>query len=527
MLYDVSMNRYFIYSRKSTEDEDRQILSIDAQLSELNMIARHNGLSVVQTFTESKSAKGPGREVFNEMIKRIERGEATAILTWKLDRLARNFDDGGKIIGLLQRGVIKEIRTFEKVYLPNDNVLMIAVELGMANQYVRDLSVNIQRGIREKVRRGIYFGKAPLGYYNEPRLRTIEPHPQYFDKVKRFLEMFATGKYTLTAMRKMMGVQGILGERSKKPLPISSIEKVLQNPFYYGVFLHKGEMHQGVHVPMITKQTFDKIQAACIAVGKPRNRNSRGPKGFEYLNFATCGSCGYAITAERHTKKSGRQYFYYRCTQKNKKHPCNDRTFIREEKFREEVRRNVELAAIPDEWYEKFLVQIESWESEVSTTNQAQIERLKGQLAEVKAKIDRINTGFTEGSIDITEFKELKNPLVPVKTDLDQRVVALEGSRSNRLEPLRNFIFEANQAQKWLCENNSTEMNSFLKKVGSNRLLRSQTLTVTFTKPFDSLAETVIAVRSTNDFSEPSSKWWRRRELNPRPKSTNQPRLHA
>ena len=100
-----------------------------------------------------------------------------------------------------------------------------------------------------------------------------------------------------------------------------------------------------------------------------------------------------------------------------------------------------------------------------------------------------------------------------MKTDLEQRVIALEGSRSNRLEPLRNFIFEANQAQKWLCENNSTDMNSFLKKVGSNRLLRSQTLTVTFTKPFDSLAETVVAVRSTSDLSEQTSKWWSRAEL--------------
>src|SRR5258706_5163243 len=159
------MLKYFIYCRKSSEDEDRQMLSIDAQLSELNTIARQQGVAVIETFAESKSAKEPGREVFNDMLRRIERGEANAILSWKLDRLARNFDDGGKIIGLLQRGVIQEIRTFEKTYLPSDNVLTIAVELGMANQYVRDLVVNIKRGIREKIRRGIFYGKEPLGYF--------------------------------------------------------------------------------------------------------------------------------------------------------------------------------------------------------------------------------------------------------------------------------------------------------------------------------------------------------------------------
>jgi len=93
--------KHFIYGRKSTEDEDRQILSIDAQLSELRTIAAHEGRVIASTLTESKSAKESGRLVFNDMLRRIEKGEANAILTWKLDRLARNFEDGGRIIGLL------------------------------------------------------------------------------------------------------------------------------------------------------------------------------------------------------------------------------------------------------------------------------------------------------------------------------------------------------------------------------------------------------------------------------------------
>ncbi len=519
------MLKYFIYSRKSSEDEDRQMLSIDAQLSELNAIARNSGLVIAATFTESKSAKGPGREVFNEMIRRIEQGEANGILSWKLDRIARNFDDGGKIIGLLQRGVIQEIRTFEKVYLPSDNVLMIAIEFGMANQYVRDLSVNIRRGIREKIRRGIYYGKAPLGYYNEPKLRTIEPHPKLFKKTKRIMELFATGNYSLTAIQKEMVAAGIVGNLSKKPLPFSSIGSLLRNPFYYGVFLHKGEMHQGMHVPMISKKMFDEIQAALVKVGKPRKH--RGEKGFTFLNFAKCGSCGYCITGERHLKKSGRRYYYYRCTHKNKKQRCDDRSFIRQEAFADEVKRNAQLVTIPDDWMERFLARIETWENESIQQAQVQIDNLTGQLATIKGKIDRVNTGFADGALDVQEFKELKNPLVSRKAELEQQIVVLEKGRANRLEPLKNLIFEANQAQKWAFQNNWGEMKSFLQKVGSNHVLRTQTLTVSFKKPFDLLAKTNLAVRSTNDVSSQSSKWWRRGELNPRPWQTNQPRLHA
>jgi len=523
--YTVSMLKYFIYARKSTEDEDRQILSIDAQLSEVNAIARQNGLVIVRTFTESKSAKDPGREVFTEMICRIERGEANAILAWKLDRLARNFDDGGKIIGLLQRGTIQEIRTFEKTYLPNDNVVMIVVELGMANQYVRDLSVNIRRGIREKIRRGIFHGKAPLGYYNEPKLRTIEPDPETFPKVKRILELFATGKYTLTAIQREMAAMGILTKKHQKPLPLSSIGNLLRCPFYYGVFLHKEEAHQGTHVPMISKKTFDAIQTALVAVSK--GRKQRTEKGFLFLNFATCGSCGYCITAERKIKKSGRCYYYYRCTHKNKKKHCDDRHFIRQEQFAQEVKRNVQLATIPDDWQERFLARIETWETEASHERQARIDRLRNDLTVVKGKIERVNNAFADGALDLKEFKELKNPLIPKKADLEQQIVALEVGKANRLEPLRSFVIGANQADKWVKEGNRLEMKSFLQRVGSNRLLRAQTLTVSFRKPFDLLAETNAAVRLTHDLSAQCSKWWRRRESNPRPKPTCQPRLHA
>jgi DNA invertase Pin-like site-specific DNA recombinase len=500
------MLKYFMYCRKSSEDEDRQMLSIDAQISELRSIAAANGMAIVNVFTESKSAKEPGRAIFNDMLRRIECGEANAILSWKLDRLARNFDDGGKIIGLLQRGVIQEIRTFEKTYLPGDNVLMIAVEFGMANQYVRDLSVNIQRGIREKIRRGVFCGKAPLGYYNEPRLRTIEPHPKNFGKVKKILEAFATGKFSQTAIQKQMAKAGLVGFRTKKPPRLNTISNMLQNPFYYGVFAHKGELHQGAHIPMISKKTFDDIQEALVVVGKPRH--NRKEKNFLFRHFATCGSCGYSITAERHTKKSGLRFRYYRCTDKNKTERCENRSYVPEERFAEEVKRNAQLVTIPDEWREKFLARIETWESEVSHEKQQKIDQLKAELFSLKAKIDRINNGFTEGSIDIDEFKELKNPLVPKKVELEQQIIGLEKSKGNRLEPLRKWVLRANALETAVSSNDWLEMKSFLHSVGSNRLLRAQTLTVSFKKPFDLLAETNLAVRSTHDVFSQSSLWW-------------------
>lgn len=100
----------------------------------------------------------------------------------------------------------------------------------------------------------------------------MELHPQSFPKLKRILERFATGQFSLTAIQREMAKAGFVGPQNKKPLPISSISHLLANPFYHSVFFHKGVIHQGSHVPMLTKQRWDEIQRARINVAKPRKR---------------------------------------------------------------------------------------------------------------------------------------------------------------------------------------------------------------------------------------------------------------
>jgi len=346
-----------------------------------------------------------------------------------------------------------------------------------------------------------------------------------FPKVKQLLEMFATGEYTLTSIQREATKLGVLGRQNKKSLPLSSLGNLFRCQFYYGVFMHKGELHQGMHIPMISKKTFDEIQAALLKIGKPRNK--RTDKGFLFLNFATCGTCGHSITGERHIKKGGHRYRYYRCTHKNKQPHADDRNLIREEQFAEEIKRNVALVTIPDEWKEKFLAQIELWQNEEAQARQRRMERVKSELTALKTKIDRLNTAFIEGGIEIQEFKELKNPLIVQKTVLEQKLVEVEKGKASPIELLKNFVLEANQAEKWISEENWSEMKAYLQKVRLNSFFRSQTLTVTFKKPWISLAETNLTARSARDFSNPNSRWWRRWELNPRPLQSLRKRLHA
>lgn len=257
--------KYFLYCRKSIDVEDKQVLSIEAQLSELRPLAKRESLGIVAEFVEKQSAKKPGRPVFNDMLRRIQLGEAQGVICWKIDRLARNPVDGGQISWLLQQGVIQHIQTHDRSFLPTDNVLMMSVELGMANQYIRDLSANTKRGLREKARRGDFPGPAPVGYLNNPRTKTIMIDRRRAPIIKSAFELYAGGTSRLTDISFFLYDKGIKTQRRKggeggRKISDDHVKRIFTDPFYYGHFSYGGEIWKGNHTPIVSKMLFDKIQ---------------------------------------------------------------------------------------------------------------------------------------------------------------------------------------------------------------------------------------------------------------------------
>ena len=64
-------DKYYLYARKSTDVEDKQVLSIEAQIVELRKFAADNNLKIADIIIEKKSAKTLGRPKFNKMLKQI------------------------------------------------------------------------------------------------------------------------------------------------------------------------------------------------------------------------------------------------------------------------------------------------------------------------------------------------------------------------------------------------------------------------------------------------------------------------
>ena len=238
-----NQNKYFLYARKSTEDDDKQVMSIEAQLFELKEYARRENISVKEIFTESKSAKIPGREQFAKMMDKIEKGEANGILAWHPDRLARNSIDGGKIIYLVDTGKIVSLRFPQFWFEPTpQGKFMLQVAFGQSKYFSDNLVENVKRGMRQKHRRSEWLTKAPYGYVNNLKTRTIEPHPVYSKIVVRAFEEYVKNIYTIEGLSKFLADLGLI-TKAGKPLAKACIVRLLTNRAYLGFIKHHDEWH--------------------------------------------------------------------------------------------------------------------------------------------------------------------------------------------------------------------------------------------------------------------------------------------
>lgn len=312
--------KYIAYCRKSSESEEKQVQSIESQISALQEIAQRQSFKIDKIFKEEMSAKKPGRPVFAEMINFLNKNKGSTLLVWKLDRLARNPIDNGQISWLLQNEIIKEIKTPFCSYHPSDNVLLAAVEFGMANQYIRDLSVNVKRGNKTKLEKGGLPGCAPLGYLNDKANKTVYPDPERAHYIKQAFELYAAGACSLKDVTEKLYEQGFRSRKGCK-VHLNQIQRILLNPFFMGVVKRLGKLYPGTHEPIISQTLFNQVNDTLT--GRPHSAKQKHV--FPLRGYLLCDECGCLITAEKQ-----KTFAYYHCT--NGKGICTQKkNFVRSE----------------------------------------------------------------------------------------------------------------------------------------------------------------------------------------------------
>ena len=470
---------YFLYVRKSTEEDDRQVLSIDAQLHELRTYAQREGLTTVEEFVEAKTAKQPGRPVFDLMLEQVETGKVAGLLAWHPDRLARNSVDGGRIIYLVDIGKLIDLR-FPTYRFDNtaQGKFMLSIAFGQSKYYIDSLVENVRRGMREKLRRGGWPGRPPLGYVSDHKNRTVVPDPEKALLVKKLFQVYAEGEYSLDELRKEVGRWGLFS-RTGKPVQKSVLAWHLRNPFYYGLMRHGGEHYEGSHPPLISKVLFDRVQQVLEQRSRPQRR---GKVAFVFVGLIRCSECDCLITAE--VQKG---HTYYRCTKK--RGACSQR-YLREEALLAQIGEAVLKVSIDAETKDKIL---NRWESQVSEASNASLSRsrqIAQRLTQCDEQMERLLDLYVAREITAEEYQRKKAKLLNQKQELKEALGEIERGSGGWLEPAKVFLTTCHDASSVAWQENPAAAKPFLKTVGSNFTLNHRRLCVTYGLPFELVAQT-------------------------------------
>ncbi len=462
------------------------MLSIESQYAELEKVfTEQSDIQVVGVFREAASAKAPGRPIFNQMIDRIERGEAEGILAWHPDRLARNSVDGGRIIYLLDRRALKSLRFATFTFENNpQGKFMLSITFGYSKYYVDSLSENVKRGNRTKIEKGWRPNMAPLGYLNDKETKTIVKDPLHFPLIRQMFELMLTGIYgPKDVALKARDEWGFRTPRRKRiggtPLALSSIYKMLSNPFYAGVIEWAGQTFPGKHEPIVTLDEFERVQALLRKPGRPRSQGLR----FAFTGMIRCGACGLMVTAENKTNtRYGYRYTYYHCTKRRLDprcpQPCVELTSLEQQ-----IADFLQQIDVPPHVHQVALAQLRDDAHESTKVQDDQVRSIEQSRRETTKQLQELTGLRLRNLLDDAEYvarrKELQHELLKLEQTLKTRQTTVD-----RFEPLDDTLFFRSRAVEWFVHGDASTKKLILETVGSNLTLRDKILSIRAKKPF-------------------------------------------
>ena len=474
-----SKPKYFLYARKSSEDDDRQVMSIEAQLFELREYARKENLEILSEFQESKSAKTPGREVFGDMMTRIERGEAQGILAWHPDRLARNSIDGGRVIYAVDTRKVVSLRFPTFWFEPTpQGLFMLQVAFGQSKYYSDNLAENIKRGIRQKLRRGEWLNLAPFGYQNNPRIKNIEPHPTNARIVRLAYEEYAKGTHSYISLAQFLADLGVVTKHGT-PLAKVFIKRLLTHRAYLGFVKHGDEWFDGNFEPLISSTLFEAVQKVLHTKERPRKRKIK--HDFPFTGLFRCSECGSMISAQWATNRWGTKYRYYRCSKKRGR--CSQ-AYVQETVLADKVRARLQTISLCDRYTDWMLNKMKEWEREEIGALQSEVQNLSQNIKADEERMEKLVSTYLDGDVSKEIYLKKKDTLMRSLAALRQKEKDFARGRNMWVEPLREWIMDLKQANFLSSSDDLSQIKQFVLKVGTNPVLGDKSPRFSVATPF-------------------------------------------
>ena len=467
-----------LIARVSTDD---QAEALPAQIYKLTDYALKNELDYELVEIKESAYKGD-RVEFNKVIDRIaDYAETVALIFDKVDRYSRDSSSPEvRALNLLCKAGKIEL------HFPSDNLIlthkssasewfMLSMNTSISQYYSNAISDNVKRRQAQMLRDGIYTGKAPSGYVNSTKngKKWIDLHEIESLAIKDAFAMYSAGTSTLADIKRHWQ------NRYELEAPTSTIDKILKNPFYYGMMRVKGVLYSHNYETLTTKAIFDKCEN--VRNGYKSKPNSTGGLPFSYKGLITCAECGCLITFE--TKKH--KYTYGHCSQFKGKHGAE---YLREEVFTAAYESMLKKIIVPDDVIQTILNLINKDKAEADSNKVANIKALRAEIARYEKRMDRLFEEHLDGKIIDSLYERKSSEYQAVILNLETQISTFELSDDGRLETVSHLLDVSKNAYKIFLEADYIGKRNILKKVLSNSQLDGDQLLLKTKEPYALMA---------------------------------------
>ncbi len=410
-----------IYARYSSHNQTEQ--SIEGQLHDGHQYAdQHEYVVISEYIDRALTGTKDERPAFQRMIKDAEKKQFEVIIVWKLDRFARNRYDSAIYKAKLKKYGVRVVSVKEAITDGPEGIILEGLLESMAEYYSANLAQNVKRGMHETAAKGLYCGgKVPFGYRVVDQ--RLVPDEKKAPIMKYVFEEFANGRIMQSILDELND-RGIRNSRGGL-LTQTTFASALKSPIYYGTYTYGGQEVEGAVDPLISKETFDKVQAR-INKHKHAPAAAKAKEPYYLQSKIFCGLCGGPMFGESGVSASGKTFRYYNCRNRKRGHTCTkaiEKKSVLEDYVLREAIEYILKPAILEIIAEGV---VKEYEKDFS---QPQIDEIKKALSRIDSEMERLIDAMisvpktAQGKI-VTRMNELEAQKSAFEIDLAKLEIA-------------------------------------------------------------------------------------------------------
>ena len=408
-----------LYMRVSTEDQAREGFSLPEQKERLEAFCKFKGYEIVDYYEDAgiSDKTGNHRPEFERLKDDIKAKRINTIVALKLDRITRSIYDWENLMTFLDENNAYLDCVNDEINTTSANGKMISrLLMSVSQNEIERTSERTKVGMAGAIKNGHIPHKAPLGYKHEDRKLVIDYSTK--DIVVRIFELYYNG-LSYKKISNLFNEEKVLGRDNWRD---STIVTILENEIYKGDFVHGKRtnhptFYEDVVEPIVSKEMWEDCQ-----VKKKKNSKSyQRTLTYLYLQKLRCPKCGRILGGKATTKKNGKSYFYYYCSDckiEFKEKLINDY-------FNQFIAELIEYDEVVNQF---FLPMIKQKFDEPR-------EQLEKEINNQRNKLERIKKAYINGVFELKEYNEEKKIVEKAISELETKLDTTDSVEELRFTP--------------------------------------------------------------------------------------------